>query len=113
MSRDVLLYLNDIRESIAKIIKYTDGMSYEQFTTNDMAIDAVIRNFEIIGEASAHISDDVQSACQDIPWFKMKGMRNLVAHEYYKVDLLIVWDTARDSLPILGKQINQIIDELS
>lgn len=109
MRRDSLLYLNDILESIAHIQKYINSLSFEEFSKNNMVIDAVIRNFEIIGEASAHVPDDIQSAYPEVPWLEAKAMRNIMAHEYFRVDLKIVWKTAKESLPALERQIREIV----
>lgn len=76
-----------------------------------MAVDAVVRNFEIIGEAASHIPDDIPSKYSEVPWFEMKGMRNIMVHEYFRVDLKIVWMTARESLPALVSTIKRIIAE--
>lgn len=111
MTRDARLYLQDIVDSINKIQKYTDNMTLEEFELNDMAVDAVARNFEIIGEAATRVTDDIKEMYPDVPWFKMKGMRNIMAHEYFSVDLDIVWDTARKALPSVAEQIKKIIDE--
>ena len=113
MKRDPQIYLQDILESIEKIQQYIANMTFDEFVSNNMAVDAVIRNFEIIGEAAAHIPDDIRSSYPIVPWFEMKGMRNIVAHEYFSVDLKIVWKTARESLPSLIIMIKQVIDDIS
>jgi len=84
-------------------------LTFEEFAKNNMVIDAVIRNFEIIGEASAHVPDNIQSSYPEVPWFEAKAMRNIIAHEYFRVDLKIVWKTAKESLPVLAEQIEKII----
>jgi uncharacterized protein with HEPN domain len=111
MMRDARLYLQDIVDSIEKIQKYTDNMTSGEFEVNDMVVDAVARNFEIIGEAAAHVSDYIKEMYPDVPWYKMRGMRNIMVHEYFGVDLDIVWDTARKSLPLVAEKIKKIIIE--
>ncbi len=111
MTRDARLYLYDILESIEKIEQYTANLTFEDFAANSMVVDAVVRNFEIIGEASSHIPDDIQSKYSEVPWFEMKGMRNIMVHEYFRVDLKIVWMTARESLPALVSMIERVIAE--
>lgn len=111
MTRDQRLYLNDIMESIAKIQQYTANLTFDTFATNNMVIDAVVRNFEIIGEAAGHIPENIQSLYPEVAWYEMKGMRNIVAHEYFRVDLKIVWKTARESLPPLGLLIKHVLEE--
>ena len=85
------LYVEDILESIEKIENYIGGLEYEEFSKNTMVIDAVIRNLEIIGEASKHVPDDVRDNYPEIPWKRMIGLRNIVIHEYFGVDIEIVW----------------------
>ncbi|WP_238456542.1 HepT-like ribonuclease domain-containing protein [Desulfotruncus arcticus] len=98
-------------ESITKIQRYTEDLTFEGFAANSMIIDAVVRNLEIIGEAANHIPDDILSMYPEVPWFEMKGMRNIMAHEYFRVDLKIVWMTIRESLPSLVSIIKRIIAE--
>jgi len=111
LTRDDRLYLQDIVDSIEKVKKYTDNLTLEEFEINDMVIDAVVRNFEIIGEAVSHVPDSIKEMYPDVPWYKMKGMRNIIAHEYFSVDQDIVWDTARKALPFVAEQIKKIIDD--
>lgn len=82
MTRNSLLYLQDITEAIDKIERYTNGLTYTDFEKSDMVIDAVVRNLEVIGEAAGHIPDDIYDRYPEIPWHKMKAMRNIMAHEY-------------------------------
>jgi uncharacterized protein with HEPN domain len=93
------MYLDDILESMNKIENYTRGLDYEKFVQRDMVIDAVIRNFEIIGEASKNIPEDVRNCYPDIPWGKMVGLRNIVVHAYFGVDLSIIWEIITKNLP--------------
>lgn len=72
----------------------------------------MVRNFEIIGEASNHISDVIKERFPEIEWFKLRGMRNLVAHEYFGVRLETIWETATVNIPVLRKQVQKIIDNL-
>ncbi len=108
--RNPLVFLQDILDSISKIRKYTEGMDYEAFSESDLVTDAVVRNFEIIGEASNHIQEDIKSKYPDIPWNKMKGMRNLVIHEYFGVDYSIIWKTIESALPALGEKIEKVVE---
>lgn len=87
------LYLNDILESIEKILEYTEGIDFDEFCENSMVFDAVIRNFEIIGEAARNIPDNLRSKYPHIPWADMVGMRNILIHGYFGVDYSIVWNT--------------------
>jgi uncharacterized protein with HEPN domain len=90
-----------ILESIDKILRYTAGMTYDDFCASDVTVDAVIRNFGVIGEAARHIPDDVIASQSDIPWANMRGMRNVLIHRYDDVRLDIIWDTIPRELPPL------------
>lgn len=112
MTRTPSLYISDILEAIEKIQRYISNLTFEEFANNPMVIDAVARNFEIIGEASSHVPEDIQVKYPKVPWFQMKAMRNIMAHEYFRIDLSIVWETARVDLPELLLPIQKILSEL-
>jgi len=108
--RDYKLYLKDILDAIAKIEDYTKDLSFEEFLKNNLVVDAVVRNFEILGEASKNISEEVKSQYPDIPWKEMAGMRDKIIHEYFGIDLEIVWKTAKIRLPQLSSLLKDIYD---
>lgn len=103
------IYLDHIRESITSILEYTYGMTYEDFLSNRLVRDAVIRNFEIIGEATKRVSTELRTENPEIPWTKMAGLRDKLIHDYIKVNLLLVWDVVADVLPEQKKQMERII----
>lgn len=103
--RQPALYLQDIITSINKIEQYIQGLTYEAFSQNNQIIDAVVRNLEIIGEATRNIPKETLDKYADIPWEKMVSMRNKVLHEYFGVDIKILWQTIKEDLPKLKKQI--------
>ena len=105
--RNSALYLKDILGAVEKIEGYTKGVSFEEFCSNEMAQDAVIRNFEIIGEAAKQVPGQIKSLYKDVPWKEMAGMRDKVIHEYFGVDLDIVWKTIK-RLPDLKKLLKNI-----
>jgi len=107
-SRDWLFRIQDILKAIDKIESYVENMTFVQFKKNEMVIDAVIRNFEIIGEPSKNIPLSVRHSFPDIPWDQMNGMRNLLIHEYFGVDVKTVWHTAKLHLPALKAQLQVI-----
>jgi uncharacterized protein with HEPN domain len=109
MKKNNKLYFKDILDSITKIESYTKGMSFRNFSHNKMVIDAVIRNFEIIGEAAKNLPPKTKSMHKAIPWKEMAGMRDKVIHEYFGVDLKIVWKTIKQSLPELKKALKKIL----
>jgi uncharacterized protein with HEPN domain len=87
-------------------------MTYEQWVIDAKTIDAVIRNLEIIGEAATHMPADIISMYPEIPWRKMKTMRNVLIHEYFGVDVEVIWKTVSDDLPGLNSKLEEIfVDE--
>jgi uncharacterized protein with HEPN domain len=80
MKREYRLYIDDILEAVEKIEKYVEGLSYDEFTEDAKTIDAVIRNFQIIGEATKRIPDEVKVKYQDVPWKEMAGMSEFWIH---------------------------------
>jgi len=106
--RNYNLYLQDILESIKKVRGYTDGLDFRGFQQNIMAVDAVTRNLEIIGEAVARLPKDLKKKHPEIPWGQMRDMRNKVIHEYFGVDLKILWETVKTDLPQLEKQLKDV-----
>jgi len=105
------LRISDIIEAIENALEYSAGMTFEQFVADRKTIDAVVRNFIVIGEAASHLSDDFIEKHPDLPWREMRDMRNIVVHEYFGVDNLIVWETLQKNLPpllpLLRKLLNQ------
>ena len=95
------VYLSHMRDAIAKIERYLASVDYETFTGNDMMIDAVVRELEIIGEAARNLSVPFIEQHPDIPWGRIKRMRNILIHEYFGVSLKVVWDTTHSNLPQL------------
>jgi uncharacterized protein with HEPN domain len=107
--RDAKLYLADIQLALEKIERYTSGLSFEQFASSQQVIDAVVRNFEIIGEAGRNIPENIKNAHPDVPWETMTGMRNKVIHEYFGVDEEILWKTLKEDFPPFKIQILELL----
>ena len=103
--RDAGLLLQDMRESMQKITRYLAGMDRTAFLADDKTADAVVRNVEIIGEASNQLPEDFKLRHPQVPWRQMTGMRNRIVHDYAGVDLELVWDVVTKSLPVLEAQI--------
>lgn len=95
-------------ESATKILDYTSGLSFEQFEIDNKTIDAVIRNFEIIGEASNRIESDFKMLNPQIEWVKMRGFRNRIIHDYFGIDLEIVWSIIQDDIEELIYQLKEL-----
>lgn len=108
MKKDPRVYLEDILESIGKIEDYVRGLSFEQFEQDTERQDAVIRRFEIIGEAVKRLSADFKEHIPDIPWKQIAGMRDVLIHDYANVSLPRVWKTATE-LTRLKRAIQEIL----
>ena len=104
--RDAELYIDDIRSAIDRIIEYTAGHTLKSFRDDYKTIDAVIRNLEIIGEAATHLHEDERGRYAQVPWHLMVSLRNKVIHEYFGIDMAILWQTVQEDLPKLREQIS-------
>ena len=111
MSKNYKEYLQDIKQAIAKIEKYTKNLTFTQFKNNELVIDGVVRNLEIIGEAAKKLPNQIKEKTPDIEWKKIAGLRDILIHEYFGVDLDIIWDIIKNKLPELKKRINQTLKE--
>ncbi len=107
--KDPLFFLEDIKNSLNKIFKYTEDIDYNQFINNDMIKDAVERNFEIIGEAVKNLPEDFKAKYPNIPFRQIAGMRDKLIHDYFGVDYEIIWKTIKDKLPQFSDDIINII----
>jgi uncharacterized protein with HEPN domain len=99
-----------MKEAAEKILKYTKGLSFEDFLTDDKTIDAVVRNFEIIGEASLRIDEDFRLENPQIEWKKLRGFRNRIVHDYFGIDYEIVWSILSEDLEELIFQLEQLLN---
>lgn len=110
-TRTDLLFLIDIQTSMQRIAEYIKGYDFIRFKQDSKTVDAVIRNFEIIGEASKRVSEKIRKRNPDLPWPEMYYLRNRVMHEYFGVDYEIIWDIANNYLPGNKLMIDKIITE--
>lgn len=99
INRQFILYLEDMFQSMQRIEEYLGELDFIEFKMTNMVVDAIIRNFEIIGEASKNIPAEIQGKYSEIPWRKMYGLRNLIAHEYFGIDYEMIWEIAKNHLP--------------
>jgi uncharacterized protein with HEPN domain len=109
--REVKLLLEDMLESLKKIRRYTHEISFEEFCSDDKTIDAVIRNFEIIGEAANRIPEEIKLDNPEIPWRSLVGLRNRIIHEYFGVDLEIIWDIIENDIEICHDWIETLLEQ--
>jgi uncharacterized protein with HEPN domain len=94
-----------------RAIQFVDGMNYEKFAKDDKTVYAVIRAVEIIGEAAANIPENIRSKYPDIPWREVKGMRNKLVHNYFGINMEVVWQTICDDLPMLIAALENILKQ--
>lgn len=108
MVRDDRVYLAHIRDALQQISTYCAGMDQEVFSENRMAQDAVIRQFEIIGEATKNLSDGFRGKHPQVPWKDLAGFRDKLIHQYFGVDLASVWRSVVDDVPVLLDEITKM-----
>ena len=107
--REWRLRVEDILEAIARIERYVEGLTLEQFRTDQKTVDAVVRNLEVIGEAVRYLPTDLESLPDDVPWADIAGMRNILIHQYFGVDLEIIWQTLTQDLPALRGKLQKLL----
>jgi len=112
MSNRFLIYLNDIKNAIISIENFIDKMNFDQFKNDDKTSSAVIRKFEIIGEATKNIPETIREKHSQVPWKDIAGMRDKLIHSYSEVDLNLVWMTIKQRLPELKSIIEKILEEV-
>jgi uncharacterized protein with HEPN domain len=106
-SKDVNAFIKHILESISLIEIYTTQITIDDFLKSQQIQDAVIRRLEIIGEASKNIPPEFKQAHPAIPWREITGMRDILIHEYFGVDLMLTWKTIQENLPILKRELSK------
>lgn len=113
MSRDYKLYIQDILNASDNIADYTRGLSFETFSGDKMRLNAVERNLEIIGEAVKGIPREIRDNYPDIDWRGYAGLRDILIHQYFRVNLNIIWDVVQNELPLLRQEMSNILAQES
>lgn len=106
------VYVEDILEAIQRIDEYLEGLAFDDFVKDRRTVDAVIRNFAVIGEAAKHVPASVKKAHPEISWKKMAGMRDKVIHEYFGVDVKILWETSKIDFPVSKPFLKKLLKEI-
>lgn len=109
-NRQPKLLLEDILESAEKIFTYTESLTYDDFIADSKTIDAVVRNFEIIGEAANRLPDELKDNNTEVDWHKLRGLRNRIVHDYFGINYKIIWSIIQEYLFELISQIKKLID---
>ena len=109
MSRDYKVYLEDILEAIHKIREFTSGTSLTTLSKDAKTLDAVIRNLEVIGEAVKRLPEEVRSQQPDVEWKKIAGLRDILIHEYFGINVEVVWDVVQHKLLGLEDAVRKLL----
>ena len=102
------MLIEDIVECANKIIDFTSSQTFDEFVNDQRTVDAVIRNFEVIGEAANRLPDEFKEKNEIIDWHKIRGFRNRIIHDYMGIDYVLVWEIRNDFLPILIAELEKI-----
>ena len=111
MPRDYRVYLDDMLQAIDRILRYSRGLSFEAFSLDDKTLDAVVRNLEIVGEAAKQVPDTIRQVYPGVDWAKISGLRDILIHQYFGIDVVIIWDIVQNKIPDLRRQISNILIE--
>ena len=111
MSRDEIMYLQDIARSCGKILRFTEGLTQSDLVQDEKTYDAVVRNLEIVGEAAKHLQGRLREQLPTIEWRKVAGLRDMLVHAYFGIDDDILWDIVKNKVPQLAKATNTFLDK--
>ena len=110
MSRDPDAFLRDIETGCAKILRYTSGLSRDEVFTDEMRFDGLLFNLQVIGEAVKNLPDDFRDKHSEVPWREIAGMRDIVVHAYFALDLDLLWSAIQEAVPLLLEPIQNLLE---
>ncbi len=111
MPRDSRLYLEDMQQALERITRYLQRQTFDTFEQNELLVDGIVRNLELLGEAAKHVPQDIRSNHPSVPWTKIAGLRDILTHQYFAVDLQIIWDVVTNQVPTLRNAIRVMLEE--
>ena len=111
MPRDYRVFLQDVQEAIANITEFISGMTRDEFEKDRKTLHAVIRNLEVIGEAVKSVPVEIRLKYPQVPWSRIAGLRDILIHHYFQIDIEIVWDIVQNKLPELDQHLEIILGE--
>ena len=106
--REWSLYLQDMQGFCQKVIRYTTGLTGAEFERNELVYDAVLRNLELLGEATKQIPEHVRERHPDVPWRRIAGLRDVLAHAYFGLESATIWQVVSSSVPALSQQLQDV-----
>jgi uncharacterized protein with HEPN domain len=109
--RSSSLLLFDIDQSVEKILKFTRDISFDQLIADERTKDAILRNLQVIGEASKNLPESLISTHPEVDWTGLAGVRDIVTHRYFRVDWHLLWTSIHEELPVLQKQVRKLMKE--
>jgi uncharacterized protein with HEPN domain len=112
MPRDSRVYLEDVLDAAAKIRSYVAGLGFASFQADGRTVDAVVRNLEIIGEAIKQLPEELRAIHPEVEWKKVAGLRDILIHHYFGIDVEIIWDVVQHKLPDLEAKVSQVLKRL-
>lgn len=105
-NRTIHLLVNDMLEAIDRILQYKQDLPFDTFSNDQKTIDAVVRNLEIIGEAANRLPEEFKEKHSEIEWYKIVGLRHRIVHEYFGIDIQLIWQILQSDLPVLRKYLS-------
>jgi uncharacterized protein with HEPN domain len=111
MPRDYKVYLEDMLQAVDRILRYSAELSFEAFSADEKTLDAIVRNLEILGEAARQVPDSIRQAYPTVDWAKISGLREVLIHQYFGIDVVIIWDIVQNKIPDLQRRISEILSD--